>query len=218
VYQQRKTEIRQGKFVPQDIRKKHQNVLFKELVEDRIPEARLLRSSRNEIHRLEYWKNRFGNQPAESITPEDIEKANLELFEGRDRIGGEQTPAGANRYLATIKRVFSYAVKTTTKMRENPAAHVKCLKENNDRVRWLSEDEEKRLFEVLPKQYHAMVIIALNSGLRKSEQLNLRWTDVDLRLGQIIVRAGKNGKNRIIPINRTLKQALEPNSIESRQN
>jgi site-specific recombinase XerD len=74
-------------------------------------------------------------------------------------------PAGVNRYLSTIKRVFSYAVKSTKKMSDNPAAQVKYLKENNERVRWLSEEEEKRLFEALPKQYHAMVIVALNSGL-----------------------------------------------------
>lgn len=28
VYQQRKTEIRQGKLVPEDVKKKHHNVLF----------------------------------------------------------------------------------------------------------------------------------------------------------------------------------------------
>jgi len=60
---------------------------------------------------------------------------------------------------------------------------VKLLKENNQRVRWLSEAEESRLMAVLPKKYRPMVIVSLNTGLRKSEQLNLQWRDIDFRQG-----------------------------------
>ena len=66
-YHQRKTEIRQGKFEPADIKNKHRNVLFSELIENRMPAARMLRSSRNELQRLQYWKNRFGHLTARSI-------------------------------------------------------------------------------------------------------------------------------------------------------
>lgn len=54
-----------------------------------------------------------------------------------------------------------------------------------------------------------MVLVALNTGLRKSEQLRIQWTDIDLGLGQITIREGKSGKSRIIPMNRTLKETLE---------
>lgn len=94
-------------------------------------------------------------------------------------------------------------------MKENPAAQVKYLRENNERIRWLTEEEEKRLFKVLPSQYHAMAVVALNSGLRKSEQLSLKWTDIDFRLGHMTIREAKNRKNRIIPLNSTLKETLE---------
>ena len=54
-----------------------------------------------------------------------------------------------------------------------------------------------------------MVLVALNTGLRKSEQLKLQWTDIDFRLGHFTIREGKNGKSRIIPMNSVLKVTLE---------
>jgi hypothetical protein len=78
IYQQRKTEIRLGRFEPEDVRAKHRNILFLELIEDRQPGAKMLLSARNEFKRLSHWQNAFGDRPAKSITPKDVETAKLE--------------------------------------------------------------------------------------------------------------------------------------------
>src|SRR5262245_25306171 len=52
VYQQRKTEIRLGKFKPQDVKGKHNNAGFVEIVEDRVAVAKGLRSFRDELQHL----------------------------------------------------------------------------------------------------------------------------------------------------------------------
>ena len=57
-------------------------------------------------------------------------------------------------------------------MERNPVSLVKLSKENNKRVRWLTEDEEARLLAALPIDYHPLVLVALHTGMRKSEQLN----------------------------------------------
>ncbi len=94
------------------------------------------------------------------------------------------------------------------KLEENPALKMKLYKENNKRVRWLTEDEEKRLFAVIPMKYHPLVIVALDTGMRKGEQLSVKWSDVDFRLNQITVRESKNGRSRVIPMNDRVQETL----------
>jgi integrase len=52
------------------------------------------------------------------------------------------------------------------------------------------------------------VIVAIHTGLRKTEQLSLKWTDIDFKLGQITVRESKPGKSRVIPMNETVENPL----------
>ncbi len=82
-------------------------------------------------------------------------------------------------------------------------------KENNQRVRYLTPDEESRLFKVLPEKYHISVLSALHTGMRKTEQFSLEWRDVDFVRGQIKVRVSKSGNSRIIAMNKTLTEALK---------
>jgi site-specific recombinase XerD len=47
------------------------------------------------------------------------------------------------------------------------------------------------------------------AGLRKNELLNLKYADVDLENLTIFVRQGKGAKDRFIPINHALAEALQ---------
>jgi hypothetical protein len=49
---------------------------------------------------------------------------------------------------------------------------VKLARENNERVRYLEPEEEERLFAVVPQEYHPLMIVALHTGMRWSEQSN----------------------------------------------
>lgn len=51
--------------------------------------------------------------------------------------------------------------------------------------------------------------MALNTGMRKGEILSLKWDNVDLRHGFILLDRTKNGERREIPINETLKNVLK---------
>jgi len=90
----------------------------------------------------------------------------------------------------------------------NPVKEVKLFKENNARIRFVTDEEETRLFSVLPEKYKPLVTVAIHTGLRKTEQLSLKWTDVDFKLGQITVRESKAGKSRVIPMNDTVETVL----------
>ena len=51
-------------------------------------------------------------------------------------------------------------------------------------------------------------ILALNTGMRRGEILKLKWEDVDLRNGLLLVKDTKNGESRAVPINDAVREAL----------
>ena len=52
------------------------------------------------------------------------------------------------------------------------------------------------------------VMVLLNTGLRKSEFLGLRWRDVDFKVGILTVPRSKNGEARYVPMNATVREIL----------
>ena len=90
---------------------------------------------------------------------------------------------------------------------------VKMLKEDNEKIRYLTEDEEIRLFQHLPDYLKPIVTCALQTGLRKSNILQLRWelVDLDFRFIEVLAQHNKGHKIIKIPISDKLLEVL--NSI-----
>ncbi|MGH2619067.1 MAG: tyrosine-type recombinase/integrase, partial [Anaerolineales bacterium] len=53
------------------------------------------------------------------------------------------------------------------------------------------------------------MLVALHTGMRKSEQLNLQWTEVDFRQNMITVLESKAGEPRHIPMNQVVIEVLQ---------
>jgi len=47
------------------------------------------------------------------------------------------------------------------------------------------------------------------TGIRKSELLNLNWTDINLSKSSVIIRRGKGGKDRLIPLHRKVTELVD---------
>ena len=58
------------------------------------------------------------------------------------------------------------------------------------------------------EKYRPDFIVSIHTGLRWSEQMNLRWRDVDLLTAFITVRQSKHGDSRRVPINSDARSAL----------
>jgi integrase len=86
---------------------------------------------------------------------------------------------------------------------------VRFYRENNKRERYLSQDEERRLFEALPSWLHPLVTVALHTGMRKSELLKLQWEDLDFMTGTIRLRNPKSGQDEHVLMNETAKRTLK---------
>ncbi|MCX7887856.1 MAG: integron integrase [Verrucomicrobiae bacterium] len=72
----------------------------------------------------------------------------------------------------------------------------------------LTREECQRLFAAMDGTVRLMAELMYGSGLRLSELLSLRIKDVDLERRQIIVRAGKGGKDRVTVLTESLVDRL----------
>ena len=73
----------------------------------------------------------------------------------------------------------------------------------------LSLGEVKRVLEsIQDARYQTIAMVMYGAGLRVSEAIALRVTDIDATRGVILVRAGKGGKQRETTLSRSLYQSL----------
>jgi integrase len=115
--------------------------------------------------------------------------------------GKERTDASVNRCMAALSHAMRKAV-SWDMLRLNPFSEGESLhiKENNERLRFLSESEIDKLLAQCHKQYlREIVECALHTGMRRGEILNLEWSQI--LNGHIYLRKTKSNKRREIPIN-----------------
>jgi len=96
----------------------------------------------------------------------------------------------------------------------NPAAGVSPFPVQEGRIRYLSETEIPALLDACEKQVtspwlYPLVALALNTGARQGELLQLRWEDLDLERGLIYFGRTKNRKLKTVPMNRAVREAIE---------
>lgn len=65
----------------------------------------------------------------------------------------------------------------------------------------LSVEEFRRLIKFTKKKHHKLAFaLGFMSGMRISEIVNLKKEDVDFNSKQILIRLGKGGKDRVVPM------------------
>jgi integrase len=204
LYQKRKTEVLQGKKLPETIRRKA--VLFGDLAEDAVTYAREHhQTNRERDYRAGLLIELFGERPADLLTPQEIDRQLSKA--ARER---EWAPASFNRYKAFVSLAYRLGIEND-KVTVNPARLVRRRHENNARIRWLTADEESKLRAVIQADYLgelAAFDLALHTGMRCSEQYRLTWGCVDLVRRQITIPRSKHGGIRYIPLDNTALSAL----------
>lgn len=89
---------------------------------------------------------------------------------------------------------------------------VRMEKEPQGRIRWLEPDEEARLLDACranrAKDLAAVVTVALETGLRKSELLGMTWDRVDQSRGVIRLEVTKSARRREIPMRQVVYNVL----------
>lgn len=157
-------------------------------------------SLRRDINAIRTINKFFGGKYMHEITHLDIEKFKAERIKN-------VTPATVNRSIALLKSMYNRAIEWD-KAKDNPVLKVKLFKENNKRVRYLEREEITKLLAECNEHLKPIVIVALNTGMRKGEILSLKWHDVDFRRGIIYLLNSKNSEKRELPINDQVKTVL----------
>jgi len=128
-------------------------------------------------------------------------------------------PSSVNRELSILRGLLRMAADDECDYLEQ-VPKVKMLKEPQGRLRFLSEPEASRLLEECRRAGHhpvsscrspdlyAVVVVALNTGMRRGEVLGLEWSRVDLSRGVLQLEETKSGTRREIPMNRAVYDVL----------
>jgi site-specific recombinase XerD len=203
LYRKRKVEALEGKKLPERLRRA--TVTFAEVAKEALEYSKVHKTAtsyRCDAGRMELLLAWFREYPAESITAQDIERQ----FQKQ-----KWSPATCNRYRALLSLTYRLAIRNG-KVKQNPARLVTHRLEDNARIRFLSADEEKalrRAIEACCQEHLPEFVLALNTGLRLSEQYRLTWENVSLPLRLLTIARSKNGSMRHVPLNQAAIQALE---------
>jgi integrase len=178
-----------------------------------------LRSGATREAHLLWWERRFAGLSIAEITPDRIAEGRDALMaetftrgkERTDKDGNVVPPkqykrsgAAVNRYLATLSHVYTLAWREWRLVQSNPLREISKKKEARGRVRFLSDAERDALLAACAKSdwpaLQALVLLAISTGARRGELINLRWRDVDLKAARATVHESKNGDPRMLPL------------------
>jgi integrase len=178
----------------------------KEYLENYATKKKSEQTYRYHIDRL---KKTFGGRNLKSITFDDVEAYQKKREQ-------EVSPSTVNREIACLSGLFSYAVKKGKLAKHPFRGKLDMLKENPKKRRILTDEECSRLLAIVEKSdspyLKAFVIIALNTGMRPSEILCLRWRDLEFNHHSIWIEQSKtdrgNRQGRKVPMNIEVELAV----------
>lgn len=129
--------------------------------------------AREDARHAAWWRSRLGTEPLTALTTDRILRE-LDVLAGYGR-----SPSTVTFYVRFLRRVCAWAVRERI-LSTDPCAAIALPKQPKPTLRVLTPDEEARLCAALGSPYDLWVKIALETGLKLSEQFSLRWRDVDL--------------------------------------
>lgn len=171
--------------------------------------------------RMDWWDCEIGHMRIDEVEQDHIyfalerlSKKNARYWAGRDADGKPifksknkpYAPATINRYSATIGALFTWCVKKRLPPKgwEHPCRGIERLPENNEIVRFLSNEERISLLSACktskwPKLY-LLVLMAITTGARRGELENLRWSEINFDRNEATIQLTKNGDRKVLPL------------------
>ena len=200
----RKADILRGEYRFQ----KDHKIFFSDFAEEYLKYAKINKRSwkRDEVC-IKNLLPHFGDLLLSRIAPSDIEEYKRERLE-------RVNPATVNRELSCLKYMFTVAEKLGKFEGKNPVKEVKFLQHRQYVFRVLTREEIKSLINAAVEYLKPILILALNTAMRKGEILNLKWNDVDFENRFLFIKETKSNVMRKIPMNDLVIKTLK--SIETK--
>lgn len=162
------------------------------------------RSWRDDDRYGQWWKAQFKSAQVmllEDVTPDVVTDI-------RDEEAKRLKAASVNRKIAFLRAVVRSAALEWLWIDKVPK--FRLLTGEVERRRFLEPHEVVRLVEALPRPFSDMALLAVSTGLRQGNILNLKWSEVDLQRRRLVFsdKVMKNGLPFSIPLNDTATSVI----------
>lgn len=173
------------------------------------------------VHRAAWWRRQLGHATLAELsedqvhtTLEALAESKGRYYAGKDADGraifkardAKVSPATVNRHAAALAAILTWAIKRRVAPVGfvHPCRTIERRPENNERTRFLSDEERERLLQACrtarwPRLY-GLVLMFLTTGARKGELMGLHWADIDFERAEAKVALTKNGEPRVLPL------------------
>ncbi|MFP1891033.1 site-specific integrase [Lonsdalea quercina] len=197
--------------------------LFEEACIRWIREKSHKRSISTDKSRITFFLEHFRGRELSTITNDQIQIAISKAYDRkhrdrwelmRDRLRREGKPVPAYK-AKPVSDSTKYSMQAFMRSLMRIAANewgwlnsvpvVKARQPRNKRIRWLTHAEARRLIDELPPHMKQVVTFALATGLRRSNIIDLEWSQIDLtrRMAWIHPENAKGGKAIGVALNDT---------------
>jgi len=194
--------------------KKESQTTFNELADRYVENFQSQKSFKDfKTHVVRELRESFGSRRLSEIGYLDLETYRNQRKAAPTKAGKTRTDASVNRDMAILSHMMSKAVDWEL-LENSPFKKGKglMLKENNQRLRFLSESEIEALLKACDDlkahspYLRSIVETDILTGMRRGELLSLKWEQI--RNGRIYLTETKSGKARQIPISDRLAGVL----------
>ena len=146
----------------------------------------------------------FGDKTFEEISQLDVDRLRIKMARNLK-------PQTVKNVLAILKRLHFFAV--DRRLSTGLAFRIKMPKVNNLKTEFLTEVELNRLLKAIEEDPHPyagkLLLIALYTGLRRGEIVNLQWLDIDFERNLLRIRSPQGGNDATLPLNQAAKSVFE---------
>jgi integrase len=211
--EQTKTDLRRGNLAPN----RDANTIMAKVFERFIDDYAVSHYNRCEYLKtqtyLARWKKEIGHIPINEIIPSDIARVRDKMLKEEVSAGKLRQPATVRRYIQVLSYVFRIAIDDWGYIQHNPVARVNKPRPSRGRMRFLNEEEIRRMMEACRRSecphIFPLVVLAISTGARRGEMMNLRWGDIYWEHSVIRLEKTKNGHPRSIPLAGLAKALLQ---------
>ena len=160
------------------------------------------RSWRRDRLTLDHLEHGFRGKMVSEISKQSVEEYKLKRKK-------DVSQATVNRELALLSNLFTTAIDWKNSIL-NPVRGVARYEEPDPVERPLTLDEEKRLLAAAPKHLRPILVLLINTGMRRNELLSLRWKNVNFATSQVVIPKTncKRKQMRMVPLNSLAAQTL----------
>ena len=152
----------------------------------------------------------IGSIPLDKLTRAQVQEAHIAI--------SKTVPYQANRSIQLLRASINFALShrgwrvTNFVDGENPATRIELNKEKS-RKEWIKPEEIPQLITAIRQEVNPWMagffLMVLYTGARKSELLNLQWTDVDFKQRLIRFWDTKNHEDHEVPLSQDAIKLLQ---------